>query len=58
MKPCSIVEKRVFTVGYMKVMKTSAILHNPCTDVNLGVCNFRIFVKAFLADSEETPIGE
>lgn len=58
MKPCSIAEKRVFTVGYMKVMRTSAIMHSPCTDVNLGVCNFRIFVNAFLADSEEKPICE
>lgn len=58
MKPCSIAEKRAFTVGYMKVTKTSAILHSPCTDVNLGVCNFRIFVNAFLADSEETAVCE
>jgi hypothetical protein len=58
MKICSIAEKRVFTVGYMKVMRTSAIMHSPCTDANLGVCNFRIFVNAFLADSEETPICE
>jgi len=53
MKPCSVAEKLVFTVGYMKVMKTSAILHSPCTDIN-----FRIFVNAFLADSEETIICE
>jgi len=58
MKTCSIAEKRVFTVGYIKVMKTSAIMHSPCTDVNFGFCNFRIFVNSFLADSEEKPIGE
>jgi len=58
MKPCSIAEKGVFTVGYIKVIKKSAILHNPCTEINLGVCNFRIFVNAFLADSKETPICE